>query len=67
MQKIRRFKECKIVVREPQFSEKVPKQIAASVGAKVVTLPIMVGGVPEAKTYIEMIDYNIRSLLKALN
>ncbi|MBI3870085.1 MAG: zinc ABC transporter substrate-binding protein, partial [Verrucomicrobia bacterium] len=59
--------QCKIVVREPQFSEKVPKQIAASVGAKVVTLPIMVGGVPEAKTYIDMIDYNIRSLLKALN
>ena len=54
------------MVREPQFSEKVPRQIAAACGAKVVTLAIMVGGVPEAKTYIEMIDFNIGSLLKAM-
>jgi zinc/manganese transport system substrate-binding protein len=57
--------QCKIVVRELQFSDRVPNEIAQRTGAKVVKLPIMAGGVPEAKTYIEMIDYNIRSLLAA--
>jgi zinc/manganese transport system substrate-binding protein len=56
---------CKLVVREPQFSDKVPNQVAAQSGARVVTLPIMVGGVPQARTYLEMIDYNIHTLLQA--
>jgi zinc/manganese transport system substrate-binding protein len=54
--------QCKIVVREPQFSERVPEQIAAQTGAKVVSLPIMAGG-PRARTYMELIDFDIRSLL----
>ncbi len=55
----------RIVIREPQFPEKVPSQVAAQTGAKLVKLPIMVGGVPEAKTYFDMIEYDIRTLLKA--
>ena len=54
----------KIVLREPHFSEKVPNQIAAQVGGQVVKLPIMVGGVPEVKTYLDLIEYNLRTLLK---
>lgn len=57
---------CKLVVREPQFSDKVPRQIAAACDAKLVTLPIMVGGVPQAKTYLEMIDYDLSTLLQAI-
>jgi hypothetical protein len=53
------------VVREPQFPEKVPRQVAAHTGAELIKLPIMVGGVPEAKSYIDMIDYIIRTLLSA--
>ena len=55
----------KIVVRETQFSERVPNQVAAEVGAQVVKLPIMVGGASEAKTYFDLIEYNLRILLKA--
>ncbi|HEV8243617.1 MAG TPA: metal ABC transporter substrate-binding protein [Nitrospirales bacterium] len=55
----------KIVLREPHFSEKVPNQIANEVGGLVVKLPIMVGGVPEVKTYFDLIEYNLRTLLKA--
>ncbi len=55
----------KLVIREPQFSEKTPKQIAAQTGARLITLPIMVGGVPEAKTYLDMLDFNVRTLVKA--
>jgi zinc/manganese transport system substrate-binding protein len=60
-----RAEKIGIVVREPQFAERVPRRIANQTGAKLVTLPIMVGGVPEAKTYIDMIDYNVRTLVDA--
>ncbi len=56
----------KLVVREPQFAEKTPNQVAAQAGARVAKLAIMVGGVPEAKTYLDLIDYNVRTLVKAL-
>jgi ABC-type Zn uptake system ZnuABC Zn-binding protein ZnuA len=54
-----------IVVREPQFPEKVPRLIAEQTGAKLVKLPIMPGGVPHTETYIEMIEYNLHTLLSA--
>src|SRR5438874_7053962 len=54
-----------IVVREPQFPEKVPKLIAEQTGAKLVKLPIMPGGVPNTPTYIQMIDYNLHTMLEA--
>jgi ABC-type Zn uptake system ZnuABC Zn-binding protein ZnuA len=55
-----------IVVREPQFPEKVPKRIAQQTGATMVTLPIIPGGVPHTETYIKMIDYIIRTMVGAL-
>src|SRR3989442_12111219 len=55
----------KVVSREPHFSEKVPNQIAAQVNGQVVKLPIMVGGAPEVKTYFDLIEYNLCTLLKA--
>ena len=54
----------KIVIREPHFSEKVPNQIAVQVNGQVAKLPIMVGGAPEVKTYFDLIEYNLRALLK---
>ena len=54
-----------IVVREPQFPEKVPKLIAEQTGATLVKLPIMPGGVPKTDTYIEMMDYIIHTLAQA--
>jgi len=54
-----------IVVREPQFPEKVPRLIAEQTEAKLVKLPIMPGGVPNTPTYIQMIDYNLRTLVEA--
>jgi len=55
-----------IVVREPQFPEKVPKRIAEQTGATLITLPIMPGGVPNTETYIKMMDYIIQTLVKAI-
>jgi len=55
-----------IVVREPQFPEKVPKRIAEATGATMITLPIMPGGVPNTETYIKMMDYIIHTIVAAV-
>ena len=54
-----------IVVREPQFPEKVPRLIAQQTGATLLKLPIMPGGVPHTDTYIEMMDYIVHSMVAA--
>ena len=54
-----------IVVHDAQFPEKVPALIAAQTGAKMVTLPIMPGGVPHTDTYIEMMDYIVQKMVEA--
>jgi zinc/manganese transport system substrate-binding protein len=54
-----------IVIREPQFPEKVPTLIARETGAKLVKLPIMPGGVPNTETYIKMMDYIVRTVADA--
>ena len=56
-----------IVVREPQFPEKVPALIAEQTGAALVKLPIMPGGVAHTDTYIDMMDYIIHTLVSALS
>ena len=55
-----------IVVREPQFPEKVPKRIAEQTGATMITLPIMPGGVPHTETYVKMMDYIIHTMVSAV-
>ena len=54
-----------IVVHDAQFPEKVPALIAAQTGAKMVTLPIMPGGVAHTDTYIEMMDYIVKKMMEA--
>jgi zinc/manganese transport system substrate-binding protein len=54
-----------IVVREPQFPEKVPKLVAEQTGAKLIKLPIMPGGVPGTDNYIKMMDYIVRAFVEA--
>ena len=55
----------RIVVHDAQFPEKVPALIANQTGAKMVTLPIMPGGVPHTDTYIEMMDYIVQKMVEA--
>ena len=54
-----------IVVREPQFPEKVPALIAEQTGAKLIKLPIMPGALPHTDTYIEMMDYIVKAMVEA--
>ena len=55
-----------LVVREPQFPEKVPALIAKETGATLVKLPIMPGGVPDTATYIAEMDYIVNTIATAL-
>jgi zinc/manganese transport system substrate-binding protein len=55
-----------IVIREPQFPERVPRRIAEATGATMIMLPIMPGGVPQTDTYIKMMDYIIQTMVAAV-
>jgi len=61
-----RQQKVQIVVRERHYPAGLAETIAQETGAKLVELPAMVGGVPEAKDYISFIDYNVRTMLKAV-
>ena len=65
---IRRMKEAKveIVVREMHYPMGLADTVAKTTGARLIELPAMAGGLPQTKTYIDFIDYNLRVLLKAL-
>ena len=56
----------KIVVRERHYPANLAQTIAQRTGATLVELPVMVGGVPEARDYVSFIDYNIRTMLQAV-
>jgi len=55
-----------LVVRELHYPAALAETIAQSTGATLVELPAMVGGVPEAKDYLSFIDYNLHTVLKAV-
>jgi ABC-type Zn uptake system ZnuABC Zn-binding protein ZnuA len=56
----------KLVVRELVYPANLAQTIAQRTGAQLVEVAYMVGGVPEAKDYVSLIDYNIRTMLKAV-
>ena len=54
--------EIGIIAMEPYFEYKVPEMLAAKTGARIVVVSPSVGGVPEADSYLAMIEYNLRAL-----
>jgi len=55
-----------IVVRERHYPAGLAETVAQRSGAKLVELPMMVGGGPETKNYVSLIDYDLHELLKAV-
>jgi zinc/manganese transport system substrate-binding protein len=55
-----------IVVRELHYPAGLAETVAQATGAKLVELPAMAGGVPQAKDYISFVDYNLHTMLKAV-
>ncbi|MBI3783101.1 MAG: zinc ABC transporter substrate-binding protein [Deltaproteobacteria bacterium] len=54
-----------IVVRERHYPAGLAETIAQRTGARLVELPVMVHGVPEATNYVGLIDYDLHAMLKA--
>jgi ABC-type Zn uptake system ZnuABC Zn-binding protein ZnuA len=61
-----RKQKVDLVVRELHYPAGLAETVAQATGAKLVELPAMVGGVPEAKDYISFIDYNLRTVLNVV-
>lgn len=57
--------KVELVVRELHYPAGLAESVAQATGAKLVELPVMTGGVPEAKDYISFIDYNVRTMVRA--
>lgn len=55
----------KVIVSEPQLSQKLPRLLAQEAGAHVVLLTPLPGGIPGTDTYLDMLRYNVLQLLRA--
>ena len=64
-----RMKERQVglVLREPHYPERLPNWVAERTGAKIAKFLIMVGGNPGIDTYEKLIEFNLHSMLNALN
>jgi zinc/manganese transport system substrate-binding protein len=56
----------KAILVEPFYDMSAPEQIAGAAGANVLRVSTSVGGVEQAKDYISMMDYNVRTVAAAL-
>ena len=56
----------KLVLMEPNRSRKTPEFVAHALGARVVVLPILVGGADKATDYFALFDYNLGEVVAAL-
>lgn len=58
--------KIKVIIVEPWNDRKLAARVAEEAGAKAVVLASMVGGVKGADTYIDALEYNVRTLSEAL-
>jgi ABC-type Zn uptake system ZnuABC Zn-binding protein ZnuA len=61
-----REQSIKLVVAEPYSDRKVVDLVARDSGASAVVLPSAVGGVKGVDTYMDLIEYNVSTLARAL-
>jgi zinc/manganese transport system substrate-binding protein len=59
-------KKVPLILMEVYFDRKDPDFIASKTGAKVVMIPPSVGGVPEAKDYVSLFDFDVGAIVRAL-
>ncbi len=57
---------CRVIVMEPWHTGNIAKNVGEKAGAQVLRLPILPDGVPNTPTYIQMMDYIVDNLAKAL-
>ena len=55
-----------LIIEEPFYSPATAELIASKTGAKVLKLPQLCEGVPKTTSYIELLEYNVSQIEKAL-
>jgi ABC-type Zn uptake system ZnuABC Zn-binding protein ZnuA len=58
--------QVKVILIEPYFDARTPKQIGSQTGAQVLTLAPSVGGLPGTDDYLKLFDFNVNLLVKTL-
>ncbi|MEO8602643.1 MAG: metal ABC transporter substrate-binding protein [bacterium] len=66
LEKMMREQHVTFVIRELQYPAGIAETVAQTSGATLVQLPVMSGGLPQTATYIDFIDYNLKTMLQAL-
>ncbi len=61
-----REQNVRVIVAEPYADRSVVEWLARETGARALTLPAAVGGVRGTDTYLDLIDYQVRALARAL-
>ena len=56
----------KLILIEQFRERKIPEFVASQTGAKIVVVPIMVGGLKETTDYIALFDYIVKQIVIAL-
>ena len=59
-------KKIPVILMEPYFDSKTPKAVSDKTGATLLTFIPSVGGVPEAKDYVALFDYDVKLLADTL-
>ncbi len=67
-QLVKRMKKdsVRVIVIEPHHRRDIAEALAQEVGAKVVVLSPITHALPQIDTYLKLLDYNVRTLLKEL-
>jgi len=55
--------QVKVILVEPYWDLRTPQAIARDAGGEVLVMPPSVGGVPEAKDYIALFDFDVNLLV----
>lgn len=67
VQLVKRMEDEKVpLVLYTTYPSRIPERIANETGAKLIQLPLYVGGRPEVDSYIKLIDYLVTHLVKAV-
>jgi len=56
----------KVILSAPWSDQKLAERVAQEAGAKVVSMASAVGAVKGTDTYLDMVDYNVKTLAQAL-
>jgi ABC-type Zn uptake system ZnuABC Zn-binding protein ZnuA len=61
-----RRENVRLVIRESSYEPGLAQTIAERTGARVATIGVLVGGLPGADTYFDLVEANLRALVAAL-